>query len=151
VSNELFEAAASCLMVGFEGRQPTPALLDWIGRSRLAGVILFSRNLGAPGEVAELTGRLRAAAPLYHAMSATTASPIQSQSKPTIPAGKTRMYISVVQGRKMRPSSGQSQAPLNARFQSTGLTSHQIAPAKRGPNTTKLVNRQHIVFSSPIS
>jgi beta-N-acetylhexosaminidase len=57
-SAQLVEAAGSCLMIGFAGREPGQTLLDAIARRRIAGVILFSRNLGAPAEVAELARRL---------------------------------------------------------------------------------------------
>ena len=58
----LVEAAGGCLMVGFAGREPGAALLEAIARRRVAGVILFARNLGSPVEVAELARRLQAAA-----------------------------------------------------------------------------------------
>lgn len=49
-------------MAGFEGRQPTRELLRRIRGGELAGLILFSRNLGEPAEVAALVGALRGAA-----------------------------------------------------------------------------------------
>ena len=64
-----------------------------------------------------------------------TARAIQNQSKPTTPPGNTSIYIRVVQGRKIKPRIGQTMV-LNAEFHNAGLTSHQITPATRGPNTT---------------
>ena len=63
MSSDLREAAGGCLMIGFAGKEPGQALLEAIAARQVAGVILFSRNLGEPAEVCELTRRLRAAAP----------------------------------------------------------------------------------------
>lgn len=49
--------------VGFEGLEPPAYLLDWIRAGRVGGVILFARNIASPGQVANLTDTLQAAAP----------------------------------------------------------------------------------------
>jgi len=63
VRRGLEELAGGLLFVGFEGKTAPPSLLARIAAGRVGGVILFARNLGAPGEVAALTAALRAAAP----------------------------------------------------------------------------------------
>src|SRR3990172_7181908 len=55
--------AGQAVSGGFEGPSPSPGLLARIRRGHLGGVVLFSRNLRAPGEVAELCASLAAAAP----------------------------------------------------------------------------------------
>jgi hypothetical protein len=56
------------------------------------------------------------------------------------------MYIKVVQGRRIRPSTGQRNEPLKAILHNAGLAIHQSAPAKRGPNRSSRVKKQHIVI-----
>ncbi|WP_405140475.1 glycoside hydrolase family 3 protein [Sphaerisporangium sp. NBC_01403] len=61
-SPELLRLADSVLLPGFEGRTPP----DWLRRrlgEGLAGVVLFSRNIGTPSQLAELTAALRAERP----------------------------------------------------------------------------------------
>ncbi|MFC4584524.1 glycoside hydrolase family 3 protein [Sphaerisporangium corydalis] len=61
-SPELLRLADSVLLPGFDGRTPP----DWLRRrlaEGLAGVVLFSRNIGTPSQVAELTAALRAERP----------------------------------------------------------------------------------------
>lgn len=48
--------------VGFDGLEPPEYLLEWIRAGRVGGVILFSRNIGSPAQVAVLTDALQAAA-----------------------------------------------------------------------------------------
>ncbi len=58
-------------MIGFEGTTVTSELIDWIQEYRPGGVILFSRNLVDPEQVARLTNALQAAAsgpPLFIAI-----------------------------------------------------------------------------------
>jgi beta-N-acetylhexosaminidase len=50
------------VVVGFPATQPTPDLLDLIARDHVGGVILFSRNLGSPRQVFDLTRQLQHAA-----------------------------------------------------------------------------------------
>ncbi|MEU6999105.1 glycoside hydrolase family 3 N-terminal domain-containing protein [Nonomuraea sp. NPDC046570] len=59
---DLLRLADSVLLPGFTGRTPP----DWLRRrlaEGLAGVVLFSRNINGPGQVAELTAALRAESP----------------------------------------------------------------------------------------
>jgi beta-N-acetylhexosaminidase len=58
-SPELLRLADSVILPGFEGRTPP----DWLRRrlgEGLSGVVLFSRNIGTPSQIAELTSALRA-------------------------------------------------------------------------------------------
>lgn len=48
------------LMVGFPGTNLSPSFLDWLHECRAGGVILFSRNLVDPEQVARLTNALQA-------------------------------------------------------------------------------------------
>src|SRR3954447_19067273 len=54
-------AAARCVFVGIKGTSPRPEELDLIRRG-VGGVILFSRNVQDPAQVAELSRSLKAAA-----------------------------------------------------------------------------------------
>lgn len=54
----LREACARLLVVGFPGRQPDPDLTALV-EDGVAGVILFGRNLGEPGETAALVRGLK--------------------------------------------------------------------------------------------
>ncbi|MCA1690467.1 MAG: beta-N-acetylhexosaminidase [Actinobacteria bacterium] len=51
------------LVVGFDGTAPPARLLASVARGRVAGVILFARNIRSPGQVRALTRRLQAARP----------------------------------------------------------------------------------------
>src|ERR671935_2494636 len=55
---ELERLAAACLLPGFAGLTPPDWLREWIERG-LGGVVLFSRNVSSPEQVAALTGELR--------------------------------------------------------------------------------------------
>ena len=55
---DLEELAARLLIVGFPGRTPSADVERLIARG-ISGVVLFSRNVGVPGEVRELTTRLK--------------------------------------------------------------------------------------------
>jgi beta-N-acetylhexosaminidase len=54
-------AAARCVFVGISGLTPTPDELELVKRG-VGGVILFSRNVQEPAQVAELSRALKAAA-----------------------------------------------------------------------------------------
>jgi len=68
----------------------------------------------------------------------------QIQSNPKTPPGAIIKYINVVQGRKNKPRSGQMKLWKTAR-KYTGLASHQIKMAARGPRKSNVVKKQHIV------
>lgn len=51
------------LFVGFDGLTAPDYLLDWLRAGRVGGVILFSRNIASPEQVAALTDSLTANAP----------------------------------------------------------------------------------------
>ncbi|HET7786489.1 MAG TPA: glycoside hydrolase family 3 N-terminal domain-containing protein, partial [Myxococcales bacterium] len=55
-------AAARCVFAGIKGPTPNPEELELIRRGT-GGVILFSRNVHDPAQVAELSRTLKAAAP----------------------------------------------------------------------------------------
>lgn len=55
--------AGELLIVGFAGKTAPEALLRRIADGRVAGVILFARNLGSPDEIAALTRALHEATP----------------------------------------------------------------------------------------
>lgn len=57
------DTVGQLLMVGFEGTEPSREFLDWLQEYRPGGVILFSRNLVDPEQVARLTNALQAHAP----------------------------------------------------------------------------------------
>uniref|UniRef100_UPI0023DD34A8 glycoside hydrolase family 3 N-terminal domain-containing protein n=1 Tax=Nonomuraea lactucae TaxID=2249762 RepID=UPI0023DD34A8 len=62
ISGDLLRLADAVLMPGFEGKAPP----DWVRRrlgEGLAGVVLFSRNIADPAQVARLTAALRAENP----------------------------------------------------------------------------------------
>jgi beta-N-acetylhexosaminidase len=50
------------MMVGFEGLEAPAHILDWLREGRIAGVILFARNVESPAQVRRLTDSLRGAA-----------------------------------------------------------------------------------------
>ena len=49
-------------MIGFEGTEITPDLRAWLQEYQPGGIILFSRNLVDPGQIANLTNDLQALA-----------------------------------------------------------------------------------------
>ena len=57
------DAVGQLLMVGFPGTELSHVFLDWLQEYRPGGVILFSRNLVAPEQVARLTSALQDHAP----------------------------------------------------------------------------------------
>jgi len=60
--DEFEREAARCVFVGIQGPTPTPDELDLVKRG-VGGVILFTRNVKEPAQVAELSRALKAAAP----------------------------------------------------------------------------------------
>ena len=52
------------LMVGFHGTELSPALIEWLQEYQPGGVILFSRNLVDPEQIARLTNALQEQAPI---------------------------------------------------------------------------------------
>ncbi len=58
----LEEQIGQLFMVGFDGINPTPDILDLIQRYHVGGVIFFTRNIGTAQQVADLTRSLQAAA-----------------------------------------------------------------------------------------
>ncbi len=60
----LREKIGQTLMIGMEGTTPSKELLEFIEQRQPGGVILFSRNLTSPTQVARLTNALQAAARL---------------------------------------------------------------------------------------
>jgi len=59
----LRRAIGQLFILGVEGYEPSPALEAFVRETAPGGVILFSRNLRGPGEIAALTAGLQAAAP----------------------------------------------------------------------------------------
>ena len=57
------DTVGQLVMVGFQGTEPSRAFLDWLEEYRPGGVILFSRNLVDPDQVARLTNSLQEHAP----------------------------------------------------------------------------------------
>ena len=57
------DTVGQLLMVGFQGTELSRAFLDWLQEYRPGGVILFSRNLVDPEQVARLTNALQEQAP----------------------------------------------------------------------------------------
>jgi beta-N-acetylhexosaminidase len=49
-------------MVGFDGLTAPDYLLKWLAEGRVAGVILFARNVASPAQLAQLTAAIHAAA-----------------------------------------------------------------------------------------
>jgi beta-N-acetylhexosaminidase len=60
---ELERLAGKLLVVGFEGVEAPPTLLERIARGVVSGVVLFSRNVESLEQVTALTDRLARAAP----------------------------------------------------------------------------------------
>src|SRR6476660_7150279 len=69
------------------------------------------------------------------------------RSNPLTPPGLTTTYISVVKGRKTKPSTGQIQVS-NDLSQRAGSKSHQRMMAARGPSRANAEKIQHIVAFS---
>ncbi len=59
----LRRAIGQLFILSVEGHEPSPALEAFVREMAPGGVILFSRNLRSPGEIAALTAGLQAAAP----------------------------------------------------------------------------------------
>ncbi|MBX5450467.1 MAG: hypothetical protein IRZ24_10395, partial [Thermogemmatispora sp.] len=59
---DLRDQLGQLLMAGFEGTEPSPAILDLIEHHQLGGVILFSRNIVSAEQVYHLTSTLQAKA-----------------------------------------------------------------------------------------
>ncbi len=57
------DTVGQLLMVGFQGTELSHAFIDWLQEYRPGGVILFSRNVVDPEQVARLTNALQAHAP----------------------------------------------------------------------------------------
>jgi beta-N-acetylhexosaminidase len=55
--------AGQVVVGGFEGKEAAPEVLGRVGRGWLGGLVLFSRNVGTPEEVADLNATLASAAP----------------------------------------------------------------------------------------
>src|SRR3954470_14977912 len=60
--DEFDRAAARCVFVGVQGKVPSAQELELVHRG-MGGVILFSRNVDNPAQVAELSRQLKSAAP----------------------------------------------------------------------------------------
>src|SRR5262249_33797694 len=50
----LEEKIGQLLLVGFEGLEAPPHILQWLSEGRIGGVILFARNVESPEQVARL-------------------------------------------------------------------------------------------------
>ncbi len=59
----LRQAIGQLFILGVEGHEPSPALEAFVREMMPGGVILFSRNLRGPGEIAALTAALQATCP----------------------------------------------------------------------------------------
>jgi beta-N-acetylhexosaminidase len=57
--SSLRDRVGQLFMVGFEGTEVTPALVDWMRRFAWGGVILFGRNVVSTAQLAALTQGLR--------------------------------------------------------------------------------------------
>ncbi len=58
----LQEKIGQMLLVGFEGLQAPQYILDWLAEGRIGGIILFTRNVATPEQLADLVRSLRHAA-----------------------------------------------------------------------------------------
>ncbi len=56
------EQIGQLFMVGFSGKEATPQVLELIRSEHVGGIILFSRNLGSPQQILQLTSTLQEAA-----------------------------------------------------------------------------------------
>src|SRR5881394_1252917 len=80
---------------------------------------------------------------VYEATSPINARASQAQSHPTtLPKGATATNISVVQGRKTKPSAGQMKVS-KAADQRDGFTSHQKSMPTRGP-AKSVIKKRHM-------
>ncbi len=61
-SMTLEQKIGQVMIIGFDGLEPEPGLLEMIRTYHVGGVILFARNVGSPRQVAELTNALQRAA-----------------------------------------------------------------------------------------
>lgn len=59
----LEQRAGQLFLFGFEGLSAPEHILAWLREGRLGGVILFSRNVASPSQLAELTHSLHSASP----------------------------------------------------------------------------------------
>lgn len=57
----LEEKIGQMLLVGFPGLEPPEYILKWLEQGRIGGVILFSRNIESPSQLAKLTEESRKA------------------------------------------------------------------------------------------
>lgn len=60
--DSLEHSVGAMLFAGFDGLAPPDYILEWLAAGRIGGVILFSRNVASPAQLAELTAACRAAA-----------------------------------------------------------------------------------------
>jgi beta-N-acetylhexosaminidase len=56
------EKLGQMLVVGFQGHEAPPHIIEWLGEGRIGGVILFARNIDTPAQLRALTQELRQAA-----------------------------------------------------------------------------------------
>lgn len=61
-SMTLEQKIGQVMIIGFDGLEPEPGLLEMIRTYHIGGVILFARNVASPRQVAELTNALQRAA-----------------------------------------------------------------------------------------
>src|SRR3979490_377866 len=80
-------------------------------------------------------------------MSASTATPRKSQSKPVTPCGATSTYMRVVQGKNRNPRKGMRNVSKVADHR-TGCASHQTKIAARGPSKARMEIKQHMTRAS---
>lgn len=59
----LHRKVGQLLMIGFEGEELSQEFITWLKEYQPGGVILFSRNLVSPAQIAELTNSIQAQAP----------------------------------------------------------------------------------------
>ncbi|MGQ9887286.1 MAG: beta-N-acetylhexosaminidase [Aggregatilineales bacterium] len=62
MADSLEQRVGAMLFAGFEGLTPPDYILEWLAAGRIGGVILFSRNVASPAQLADLTAACRAAA-----------------------------------------------------------------------------------------
>lgn len=62
MTDSLEQRVGAMLFAGFEGLAPPDYILEWLAAGRIGGVILFSRNVASPAQLADLTAACRAAA-----------------------------------------------------------------------------------------
>lgn len=59
----LEERVGQMMMVGFDGLEVPPHILEWLSAGRVGSVVLFARNIASTRQVKTLTASLREAAP----------------------------------------------------------------------------------------